>query len=108
MKEGDLMASRIDQDQVQHVASLAKLDLTNNQIEYFTKQLDEIIGLFEILDEVNTNNIAPTFTVSDQFNIMREDVAINWDQQDSLLANAPESENGYIKVPAILNESEDK
>ncbi|MBT9671813.1 Asp-tRNA(Asn)/Glu-tRNA(Gln) amidotransferase subunit GatC [Secundilactobacillus kimchicus] len=102
------MASRIDQDQVKHVAGLAKLELKDNQVDYFTKQLDDIIGLFETLDEVKTDNIEPTSSVSDQLNVMREDVADNWGQRDALLANAPESENGYIKVPAIIDESEDE
>lgn len=102
------MASRIDQDQVKHVANLAKLELKDNQVDYFTNQLDDIIGLFETLDEVNTDGIEPTSSVSDQLNVMREDVADNWGQSAALLANAPEAENGYIKVPAIIDESEDE
>lgn len=100
------MAIRIDQEQVQHVASLAKLDLSSDQLKYFTTQLDEIIGLFETLSEVDTTGVEPTSSVSDQINVMREDVADNWGQRDALLANAPEAENGYIKVPAIIDESE--
>ncbi|WP_203649263.1 Asp-tRNA(Asn)/Glu-tRNA(Gln) amidotransferase subunit GatC [Secundilactobacillus yichangensis] len=102
------MASRIDQDQVQHVASLAKLSLSDDQLKYFTTQLDEIIGLFETLNEVDTEGIEPTSSVSDQINVMREDVADNWGQRDALLANAPESEKGYIRVPTIIDESEDE
>ncbi|ANZ62347.1 asparaginyl/glutamyl-tRNA amidotransferase subunit C [Secundilactobacillus paracollinoides] len=102
------MTSRIDQDQVQHVASLAKLSLDDNQLKYFTTQLDDIIGLFETLSEVDTDGIKPTSSVSDQINVMREDVADNWGQRDELLANAPEAENGYIKVPVIIDESEDE
>ena len=100
------MASRIDQEQVQHVASLAKLDLNADQLAYFTTQLDDIIGLFETLSEVDTEGVEPTSSVSDQINVMREDVADNWGQRDALLANTPEAENGYIKVPAIIDESE--
>lgn len=102
------MASRIDQDQVQHVASLAKLKLNDDQLKYFTTQLDDIIGLFETLNEVDTEGIEPTSSVSDQINVMRDDVADNWGQSEGLLANAPESEKGYIRVPTIIDESEDE
>ncbi|GAK48414.1 aspartyl/glutamyl-tRNA amidotransferase subunit C [Secundilactobacillus oryzae JCM 18671] len=101
------MANNISKDQVQHVAELAKLELDDNQLDYFTDQLGQIIGLFETLNEVDTTDVPVTSTVSDQLNVMREDVADNWNQKDALLANAPETENGYIKVPAIIDESED-
>jgi len=107
VKEGNLMASRIDQEQVQHVASLAKLSLNDDQLKYFTTQLDEIIGLFETLNEVDTEGIEPTSSVTDQINVMREDVADNWGQSQALLKNAPDAEKGYIKVPTIIDESED-
>lgn len=101
------MANNISQDQVKHVAELAKLELNDKQLDYFTDQLGEIIGLFETLNEVDTTDVPVTTSVSDQLNVMREDVADNWNQKEALLANAPETENGYIKVPTIIDESED-
>ncbi|KRM60193.1 Asp-tRNA(Asn)/Glu-tRNA(Gln) amidotransferase subunit GatC [Secundilactobacillus malefermentans] len=101
------MANNISQDQVKHVAELAKLELNDKQLDYFTDQLGDIIGLFETLNEVDTTDVPVTTSVSDQLNVMREDVADNWNQKEALLANAPETENGYIKVPTIIDESED-
>ncbi|KJW11664.1 Asp-tRNA(Asn)/Glu-tRNA(Gln) amidotransferase subunit GatC [Levilactobacillus spicheri] len=101
------MANRIDRDQVKHVAELAKLEFTNDQLDALTPQLDEIIGLFESLSEVDTSNVEATSNVTDQINVMREDVADNWGQSEALLKNAPEAQDGYIMVPTIIDESED-
>lgn len=101
------MADRIDREQVKHVASLAKLEFTDAQLDALTPQLDDIIGLFESLSEVDTSKVEATSNVTDSLNVMREDVAEDWGQSDALLKNAPEAENGFIKVPTIIDESED-
>ncbi|MCW3779441.1 Asp-tRNA(Asn)/Glu-tRNA(Gln) amidotransferase subunit GatC [Lactobacillus sp. PFC-70] len=101
------MANRINREQVQHVAELAKLEFTDSQLDALTPQLDDIIGLFESLSEVDTTGVEPTSSVTDQINVMRDDVADNWGQSAALLKNAPDAERGYIKVPAIIDESED-
>ncbi|WP_268912653.1 Asp-tRNA(Asn)/Glu-tRNA(Gln) amidotransferase subunit GatC [Lentilactobacillus sp. SPB1-3] len=101
------MSERISENQVNHVAQLAKLKLEADQLPYFTEQLDKIIGMFETLSKVDTEGVEPTTSVSDQLNTMREDIADNWNQRAELLDNAPDAENGYIKVPAIIDESGD-
>ncbi|WP_283679081.1 Asp-tRNA(Asn)/Glu-tRNA(Gln) amidotransferase subunit GatC [Lentilactobacillus sp. Marseille-Q4993] len=101
------MSEQISEDQVKHVAELAKLKIDDDQLPYFTTQLDKIIGLFETLSEVDTDGVEPTSSVTDQLNTMREDVADNWNQREELLANAPDAEKGYIKVPSIIDESGD-
>jgi len=101
------MANRINREQVQHVAELAKLEFTDDQLDALTPQLDDIIGLFESLSEVDTDGVEATSSVTDQINVMREDVADNWGQSQALLKNAPDAARGYIKVPTIIDESED-
>ncbi|QMU07249.1 Asp-tRNA(Asn)/Glu-tRNA(Gln) amidotransferase subunit GatC [Levilactobacillus suantsaii] len=101
------MANRINREQVKHVAELAKLEFTDDQLDALTPQLDDIIGLFESLGEVDTTNVEPTSSVTDQLNVMRDDVAEDWGQSHALLKNAPDAARGYIKVPTIIDESED-
>ena len=67
--------SRISKDDVQHVAHLSRLTFTEEEIEKFTTHLDEIIGLAEQLNELDTANVEPTSHVLDMKNVMREDVA---------------------------------
>ena len=101
------MASQIDEQQVQHVASLAKLKFTDEELSEFTPQLESIIDLFETLEKVDTTGVEPMTSATDRVNVMREDVAVNSHQRDALLKNAPDAEDGYIKVPAVIDESGD-
>ncbi|MEO4707282.1 Asp-tRNA(Asn)/Glu-tRNA(Gln) amidotransferase subunit GatC, partial [Pediococcus pentosaceus] len=81
------------------------LKFNDEQLEKFTDQIEDIIDLVDTLNEVDTTNVEPTFNVTDQLNRMREDVAVRSNDKEALLANAPETENGFIRVPAILDES---
>ncbi|WP_444964791.1 Asp-tRNA(Asn)/Glu-tRNA(Gln) amidotransferase subunit GatC [Pediococcus pentosaceus] len=97
--------NNITKKDVEHVATLAKLKFNDEQLEKFTDQIEDIINLVDTLNEVDTTNVEPTFNVTDQLNRMREDVAVRSNDKEALLANAPETENGFIRVPAILDES---
>ncbi|MDN5575727.1 MAG: Asp-tRNA(Asn)/Glu-tRNA(Gln) amidotransferase subunit GatC [Pediococcus sp.] len=97
---------KIDKAQVEHVASLAKLEFNDADLGKFTTQLADIMGLFNTLSEVDTTGVEPTFSVTDQFNTMREDVAVNSHEKDALIKNVPDTQDGYIRVPAIIDESE--
>lgn len=102
------MADQIDQDQVEHVANLAKLKLNDEELKTVTPQLEQIINLFDTLASVDTQDVQPTYSVTDQVNVMREDIAADSYQRNELLANAPETDDGYIRVPAIIDESGDE
>ncbi|WEV54956.1 Asp-tRNA(Asn)/Glu-tRNA(Gln) amidotransferase subunit GatC [Leuconostocaceae bacterium ESL0723] len=96
------MAEQISKDQVAHVASLAKLAFDEEGLNEFTEQLGDILSLFETLQEVDTSEVEPTYSVTTNVNHLREDQADNWHQKRELLANAPEEAADLIKVPAIL------
>ncbi|GIN87948.1 glutamyl-tRNA(Gln) amidotransferase subunit C [Heyndrickxia sporothermodurans] len=94
--------SRISKNQVNHVANLARLEFTEEQTEKFTKQLDNIIGFAELLNEVDTTNVEPTSHVLDIRNVLREDKAEPGLPQAEVLKNAPDSKDGQIRVPSII------
>ncbi|VDG17625.1 Asp-tRNA(Asn)/Glu-tRNA(Gln) amidotransferase subunit GatC [Lactiplantibacillus mudanjiangensis] len=98
---------RINAEQVKHVAELAKLEFTTEQLTMFTGQLEKIIGMFEDLSKVDTTDVPVTSRVSDRQNALRDDVAVKSNDREALLANAPQAANGLIKVPAIIDESGD-
>lgn len=101
--------TELTREDVQHVASLAMLEFNDQEVDYFKEQLNDILNLVEILNEVDTTNVPATFTVSENRNVLRADEGVNANQKAALLAGAPDSENGLIKVPAIIDESgEDK
>ncbi|MGG3467676.1 Asp-tRNA(Asn)/Glu-tRNA(Gln) amidotransferase subunit GatC [Neobacillus pocheonensis] len=96
--------SRISTEQVKHVANLARLAVTEDEVEKFTKQLDAIITFAEQLNELDTENVEPTYHVLDLKNVLREDIPKKGLPREEVLKNAPEHQYGQIKVPSILGE----
>jgi aspartyl-tRNA(Asn)/glutamyl-tRNA(Gln) amidotransferase subunit C len=94
--------SRISVDQVKHVANLARLAVTDDEAELFTKQLDAIITYAEQLDELDTTNVKPTSHVVDMKYVMREDKPAKGLPIEDVVKNAPDHKDGYIRVPTIL------
>ncbi|MGJ7919299.1 Asp-tRNA(Asn)/Glu-tRNA(Gln) amidotransferase subunit GatC [Neobacillus sp. LXY-4] len=94
--------SRISVDQVKHVAHLARLAITEEEAEKFTKQLDAIITFAEQLNELDTDNVEPTSHVLELKNVLREDIPQKGLPREEVLKNAPEQQDGQIKVPAII------
>jgi aspartyl-tRNA(Asn)/glutamyl-tRNA(Gln) amidotransferase subunit C len=89
-------------DEVKHVANLARLAITEEEAEKLTNELDAIISFAEQLNELDTENVEPTSHVLDMKNIFREDVSKPGLPVEEVLKNAPDHENGQIKVPAII------
>lgn len=97
----------ITANEVKHVASLAKLEFTDEELQKFTGQMDEIINMVEQLGEVDTTDVPVTSTVTEEVNVMREDVAVKGTDRTLLMKNVSEEKDGLIKVPAIIDESEE-
>ena len=87
---------------VEYVAGLAKLELSEKEKGKFQKELDNIIKYIDQLKEVNTEGIPPTSHVIPMENVLREDEVLKSLSQDEALANAPEKEDGYFKVPKVI------
>jgi aspartyl-tRNA(Asn)/glutamyl-tRNA(Gln) amidotransferase subunit C len=94
--------ARITKDQVKHVAHLARLSVSEEEVELFTEQLDAIIGFAEQLNELDTEGIEPTTHVLDVKNVLREDVVKKSLTTEDALKNAPDEQDGQVKVPSIL------
>lgn len=96
--------SRISNEQVKHVANLARLAITEEEAEKLTKQLDAIITFAEQLNELDTENVEPTYHVLDMKNVLREDIPLQGLSREEVLKNAPKHQDGQFKVPSILGE----
>ncbi|HIT92821.1 MAG TPA: Asp-tRNA(Asn)/Glu-tRNA(Gln) amidotransferase subunit GatC [Candidatus Stercorousia faecigallinarum] len=86
---------------VEHVAKLARLELTEEEKELYTKQLGDVLKYVDQMNEVDTSNVKPMTQVIDFCNVMREDKVVQEISKEDLMANAPEEENGFFKVPKI-------
>lgn len=86
---------------VEHVAKLARLELSEEEKQKFTKQLDDILKYVEQMNEVDTKGVKPMAHAFDIVNIMREDEVLYEQTKEELMKNAPEEENGFFRVPKI-------
>lgn len=98
---------KISEEEVCHVADLSKLSFAEEETAEFATTLSKIVDMVELLNEVDTEGIPVTTTMADRKTVMREDVAVAGDDRDELFKNVPQSENYYIKVPAILEDGGD-
>lgn len=91
---------------VEHAAKLARLNLSNEEKERYTEQLNAILKYAEKLNELNTDDVPLTTHVLPIQNVMREDEVRASLPIEKVMANAPEEEEGQFKVPAVLDGSE--
>lgn len=98
---------KITNEQVQHVAELSKLAFADNELDKFTSQFSEIIDMVESLNEVDTTGVEFTMNVTDNVNRLRPDVAAEPVERELILREVPETQDGFIKVPAMLADGGD-
>ena len=97
------MAS-ISRDDVEHVAHLARLHLTDDEIDRMQTQLSNILEAIETLRDVDTSHVGPTASVIQLENVMRDDVPTSPMPRDVALANAPLRDDPFLRVPTVLEE----
>lgn len=95
---------KLKKEDIQHIANLARLDLSDQELKTYGKQLSDVLGYIEQLQEVNTDGIEPTAQVTGLENSWREDKVCVWDDPERINAinQAPEVEDGQIKVGRVL------
>lgn len=93
---------KLTRQDVEHVAELARLELTEAEIETYTGQLDEILEYAAMLERLDTSAVSPTAHAVPVFNVLRPDEIKPGLSQEEVLANAPEGENGFFRVPKIV------
>ena len=93
----------ITREDVVHLAELSNISLAEDQIEPLIKDLDNILGYISQLDELDTENVEPTYQCFDMQNVWREDEIEKFEaKREDLLALTRESEDNQIKVPKVL------
>jgi aspartyl-tRNA(Asn)/glutamyl-tRNA(Gln) amidotransferase subunit C len=95
----------ISPDEVRHVAGLARLELAEDELEALTPQLERILLLIEAMRAADLSGVDPMDHPTDAANVLRPDEVRSSITREELLAGAPESEAGMIRIPRILDES---
>jgi aspartyl-tRNA(Asn)/glutamyl-tRNA(Gln) amidotransferase subunit C len=93
---------KITKEEVEHVAKLARLELSEQNKEKLTDQLSNILTYVEKMSEIDTKGVEPTSHVMDINNVMRDDVPIESLPQEKAIGNAPDKAIGHYKVPKII------
>ncbi len=93
----------LDKENVIKIAKLAKLELNEEEVEIFSKQLPKILEFIEKLEELETENILPFYELIDKESPLREDIPQKGLSQEEALSNAPEKANGFFVVPRVVD-----
>ena len=98
------MGPTLDESTVRHVAGLARLRLTDDEVARFARELSDVLSYIEKLNELDTSAVPPSAHALDVRNALREDeVRASW-TSDKATANAAERQDGFFSVPKVLEQ----
>jgi aspartyl-tRNA(Asn)/glutamyl-tRNA(Gln) amidotransferase subunit C len=92
----------VDTATVRHIAKLARLKMSDAEVEALVPELNNILGWVEQLGEVDTDGVEPLTAVIDQKLRLRDDVVNDGDCRDAVLVNAPDAQHGFFAVPKVI------
>ena len=92
----------VTNDQVRHIAKLARIAMSDAELERLLPELNNILGWVEQLGEVNTDGVEPLTAVIDQKLRLRDDAITDGNVRDDVLANAPDAQHGFFAVPKVI------
>jgi aspartyl-tRNA(Asn)/glutamyl-tRNA(Gln) amidotransferase subunit C len=92
----------VTNEQVRHIAKLARIAMSDEELERLVPELNNILGWVEQLDEVDTEGVEPLTAVIPNALRLREDKVTDGDSRDEILANAPNAEHGFFAVPKVI------
>ena len=96
--------TKITKEEVKKVAHLARLELSDNEINKHAEQLEKILDYIRQLEKINTDDVPSTTRAIEVVNVFRKDEKKNFDCNEELLELGPSREDNYFKVPKIINE----
>ncbi len=94
---------KISKEEVQNIAKLARLEIAEDKMELFSRQLSQILEYMELLSEVDTTDVEPLYSPIEHMTPYREDEVIREYSRKEVLSNAPEDDGKYFIVPKVVN-----
>lgn len=96
------MAVRIDDETIEYVGILAKLELSEEEKQQAKKDMEGMLEYIDMLNELDTSQVEPMSHIFPVHNVFREDVVTNGDEREKTLANAPACKDGAFQVPKTI------
>ena len=93
----------ISKEEIIHIAKLASLNLSEEEIEKYTGDMQEILEFANMINKVNTDGMNETVAANEKSNIFRKDEVINFENRELLLQNAPSQDEGMFRIPKVIN-----
>lgn len=93
----------ITRSEIIHIEKLAMLNLTDQEIDNYTKDMQEILNYAEMINQVDTSSTDETIGAIEQKNVFRKDEVKEFKNRDNLLQNAPSQDEGMFRIPKIIN-----
>lgn len=96
---------QINKEEIIHIAKLANLNLTEEEIEKYTNDMKEILSFANIVNNVDTSEVDDEKEALEaaNYNVFRKDEIVNFGDRDALLQNAPSQDDGMFRIPKVIN-----
>jgi len=96
--------NKVSEEEVRHIAKLARIELSGEEVNRFAKEISDVLGYVEQLGEVDTEGVEPISQVTGKINVFRDDVAKDADEETKniMAKNYPDSQDGYIRVKQVM------
>ena len=93
----------ISKEEIIHIAKLASLNLTEEEIAKYANDLTDILSFAEVVNKLNTDEIKETIGINGEFNVFRKDEVKQDISKDELMKNAPSQDEGMFRIPKVIN-----
>ena len=94
---------QISKEEIIHIAKLARLNLTEQEIEKYTNDMQEILEFANTINNVDTTGFDETIGANEKYNVFRKDEVVEYGDKEGLLQNAPSQDEGMFRIPKVIN-----
>jgi len=92
----------VGKEEILHIAKLANLNIKEDEIDEYAKNLEDILNFVKVLNDVNTEGVEEAIGSASNVNVFRKDEIKEFKDKEALLQNAPEQEDGMFKIPKVI------
>lgn len=93
----------VKKEELLHIAKLANLNLKEDEIENYLANLQDILNFANIVNDANVDDLSGTISANPNYNVFRKDEIKQFEDMESLLANAPDKERNMYKIPKVIS-----
>lgn len=94
---------KVSKEEIIHMAKLASLNLSEEEIQKYTDDMQDILAFAETISKVNTEGIDESVAATDNYNVFRKDEVKEFGNREILLQNAPSQDDGMFHLPKVIN-----